>query len=230
MKIKALKAAFPPTIPVMLGYLFLGMAFGILLSAGGYSFWWAAIMSVFVYAGSMQFVAIGLMASPFDLAGAAILTLMVNARHLFYGLALLDRFKAMPKQRPYLIFSLTDETFSLHCSAVPPEGVDPGWFHFFIALLDQSYWVAGSTAGALVGSLLTFNTAGIDFAMTALFLVIFVDQWKAVRDHLPALAGLLATALCLAVFGPEQFLIPAMAAIFLALAALRRVIERRRQL
>lgn len=214
----------------MLGYLFLGMAFGVLITSAGYNPLWGLAMSVFVFAGSMQFVAIGLLASPFDLAGAAVLTLMVNARHLFYGLAMLDKFKSMPWQRPYLIFSLTDETFSLHCAATPPEGVDKGCFHLFLALLNQCYWVAGTALGGLAGSLFTFNTKGIDFAMTALFLVIFVEQWQAVRDRIPALVGVAATALCLAVFGPDSFLIPSMAVILAALAGLRRLIERRREL
>lgn len=230
MKRKALKAAFPCTVPVLLGFVFLGIAFGILLTTAGYHFMWGVLMSTVVYAGSMQFVGMGLLASPFDLVGTALLTLMVNARHIFYGLALLDRFKDMPRQRPYLIFSLSDETFSLHCSAVPPEGVDAGWFHFFIALLNQCYWVLGTLLGGLAGSVFRFNSTGIDFAMTALFVVIFVDQWQSARDHIPAMVGVAATALALVFVGPQNFLIPAMIIIFLALSALRTTIERRRNL
>ncbi len=225
MKLKALKAAFPHTIPVMLGYLFMGMAFGILLAAQGFAPWWSTLIAITIFCGSMQFVAIGLLCGAFDPLHAAFMTLLVNARHIFYGLSTIEMFRRMPKQRPYLIFSQTDETFSLHCSAKPPEGVDEGWFHFFLGLLDHLYWIAGCTIGAVAGMLITFDTTGIEFVMTALFVVIFVEQWQGVKQHLPALVGVGATLVCLVVFGSESFLIPAMLLIMGLLTLLRPRLE-----
>lgn len=225
MKLKALKAAFPHTIPVMLGYLFMGMAFGILLAAQGFAPWWSTLIALAVYCGSMQFVALDLLAGAFDPIGAAVMTLLVNARHIFYGLSTVEMFRRMPKQRPYLIFSQTDETFSLHCAAKPPAGVDEGWFHLWIALLDHLYWIAGCTLGALAGMLITFDTTGIEFVMTALFVVIFVEQWQSVKQHLPALVGVGATLLCLVLFGSKSFLIPAMLLILGLLTLLRPRLE-----
>lgn len=222
MKRKALKAAVPYTIPVMMGYLFLGMAFGILLHNTEVPDGWALFMSIFVYAGSMQFVAIELLCVPFAPFSAALVTLMVNARHLFYGLSMLEPFKIMGKLKPYMIFSLSDETYSLECAAVPPEGVDRKYFLFFIALLDQSYWVIGTLAGILAGNIIPIDSTGIDFAMTALFLVIFLEQWEGTRNHLPALAGLLVTALCLILTGSDNFLLFSMAGILLFLLLFRR--------
>ena len=218
----ALRAAFPHTIPVMLGYLFLGAAFGILLSSKGYHWGWAVLMSVFIYAGSMQFVAIGILTGPFLPLQAVLMTLMVNARHAFYGISLLPKFKDMGRKKPYMIFSLSDETFSLLCSAKAPEGVDKNRFLFFISLLDQIYWVIGSAAGGIIGSLVSFNTNGIDFVMTALFTVIFVNQWEENKNHIPALIGLGISALCLMVFGPSNFILPSMALIVLALTLLKK--------
>ena len=225
MKRKALQAAFPQTIPVLLGYLFMGMAFGILLSAQGLSAWWAPVIAITIYCGSMQFVALNLFAAPFDPIGAAVMTLLVNARHIFYGLSTVELFRRMPKQRPYLIFSQTDETFSLHCSAKVPEGVDEGWYHFFLGLLDHLYWISGCTIGALAGMLITFDTTGIDFVMTALFVVIFVEQWESMKQHIPALTGVAATLVCLVVFGSQNFLIPAMLLIMAVLTLLRPRLE-----
>ncbi len=222
----ALRAAFPHTIPVMLGYLFLGAAFGILLNSRGYSWGWAVLMSVFIYAGSMQFVAISLLSGPFLPLQAVLMTLMVNARHTFYGISMLDKFKGMGKKKPYMIFSLTDETFSLLCSARAPEGVDENRFLFCVSLLDQLYWIIGSAAGGIIGSMVSFNTKGIDFVMTALFTVIFVDQWENNKNHIPALIGLGGSALCLAVFGPGNFILPSMALIVFALSLLRKTVER----
>lgn len=221
----ALRAAFPHTIPVMLGYLFLGAAFGILLNSRGYGWGWAVLMSVFIYAGSMQFVAIGLLSGPFLPLQAALITLMVNARHTFYGISMLEKFKGLGKKKPYMIFSLTDETFSLLCSARAPEGVDEDKFLLWVSLLDQLYWVAGSAAGGIIGSMVSFNTKGIDFVMTALFMVIFMDQWEHNKNHLPALVGLGGSVLCLVVFGPANFILPSMALIALALSLFRKNAE-----
>lgn len=207
-KTKALKAAFPHTIPVLLGYLFIGIAFGILLQEKGYGAGWAVLMSTLIFAGSMQFVALNFFAGGWSLLSIALMTLMVNLRHLFYGLSMLDLFKPMGSKKPYMIFSLTDETFSLLCSAQAPQGVSRSWFLFFIAFLDHLYWILGSLLGSLIGSVLPFNTAGIDFAMTALFVVIFVEQWQSLRNHIPALTGVGASLACLGLFGPDGFILP----------------------
>lgn len=227
MKLKALKAAFRYTIPVMTGYLFLGIAFGILLYSRGYHFGWAILMSVCIYAGSMQFVAINLLTSGFNPIVAFFMTLVINARHLFYGLAMLNRFKGMGRKKPYMIFSLTDETFSLLCSADVPFGIDSNLFYFMIAFLDQIYWIAGSAMGGVLGSAFPINTKGIDFVMTALFVVIFLDQWKSNKEHIPAVTGICGSLVCLLIFGAEDFILPSMLIILIALAALKKPIERR---
>lgn len=224
MKTRALKAAFPHTIPVLMGYLFLGMAFGILLSSNGYHFGWAIVMSIFIYAGSMQFVAVGLLTSGFSVITTILITLMVNARHLFYGLSMLTKFNDMGSKKPYMIFSLTDETFSLLCSVNAPKDIDKNWFYFFISLLNHSYWILGSVIGGIIGSLFTFNTKGIDFVMTALFVVIFINQWQSNHNHTPALIGIFATIICLLIFGPQSFIIPSMISISLVLTSLHRPI------
>lgn len=221
MDIKTLKQAAKATIPVMTGYLFLGVAFGILLQERGYNAWWALLMSGLIYAGSMQFVAVGLLAGPFSILQAVLVTLSVNARHLFYGLSMITRFKGMGKRKPYMIFSLTDETYSLLCAPLPAGVEDREGYYFWVALLDQCYWIAGSVLGGLCGRFLPFDSTGIDFAMTALFIVIFVEQWEAAKTHIPALAGVGISVLCLLVFGAERFIIPAMLLILAVLFALR---------
>jgi len=221
MKRRALKAALPYTIPVLMGYLFLGIAFGVLLVTRGFPGWLAPLMSITIFAGSLQFVAIGVLASPFNLATAALMTLMINARHLFYGLSMLDKFKHMGRRKPYMMFSLTDETYSLLCSVKVPDGVDRDWFYFFIAALDHSYWLFGGLIGALAGTVLTFDSTGIDFAMTALFLVIFVEQWERAKSRIPAVLGVVITLLCLLLVGQDKFILAAMAGIFVSLTLLR---------
>ena len=221
MKRKAFKAALPYTLPVLMGYLFLGIAFGVLLSSKGYHVGWALLMSGAIYAGSMQFVAIELLVSPFNLGHTLVVTLLVQARHLFYGLSMLDKFKVSEILKPYMIFSLTDETYSLLCAAEPPEGVSKKWFMFFIALLDHSYWVVGCVIGNLAGTVFKFDPTGIDFAMTALFIVIFVEQWENSKQHTPALLGLGITLVSLLIFGAEKFMIFAMIGIFMALTLLQ---------
>lgn len=227
MRRRAWKAALPYTLPVFMGYLFLGIAFGVLLTSKGFSVWLALLMSLTIYAGSGQFVAIGLLTGPFSLPTAALMTLMINARHLFYGLSLLDKFRPMGARKPYMIFSLTDETYSLLCAAEPPDGVDRNWFFFFIALLDHCYWIFGGLVGALAGTLLTFDSTGIDFAMTALFIVIFVEQWERAKSHIPAVLGIAVTVLCLVLVGREKFILVAMAGIFTSLTLLRSRLEER---
>ncbi len=225
MKRKALKKAFIHTVPVMMGYLFLGSAFGILLSSKGYGPLWAFIMSLFIYAGSGQFVAITLLTSPFDIIGAVFITLMVNLRHLFYGLSMLDKFKNVGKKKFYMMFSLTDETYSLLCSAKPPQGVSQDWFYFFIGLLNHCYWITSCVLGNLVRTAFPFNSKGIDFVMTALFLVIFLDQWKDSKTHIPQFIGVGASVLCLILFGAESFLLPAMVLILLLSATFKKRLE-----
>lgn len=209
----AVKAAFPYTLPVLAGYLFLGAAYGILMSAKGFGVGWTLGISLVTYAGSMQFVMIGLLTSAFAPLYAFLLALMVNARHLFYGVSMLGRFAGLGWRKWLLVFGLTDETFSIHCAAKAPAGVEPGRFMLSVSLLDHSYWMLGSALGCLAGGLFSFDTTGIDFVMTALFVVIFLDQWKQQKHHGPALIGLGASVLCLCLFGPEGFLLPAMALI-----------------
>lgn len=223
--IAALRAAFPHTIPVMTGFCFLGMTYGILLASHGYGPLWAFATSLFVFAGSMQYLALGLLTLPFDPAAVFFLTLTVNARHLFYGVSMLEPFRAMKRLHPYLIFAMCDETFSLYCSAKEPEGIDRESFQLWIAALDQFYWVAASTVGGMIGSVLSFDTTGFDFVLTALFVVILLGQWKDRPHRIPALIGLGSTAACLVLFGAERFLIPSMGLILIILLLIRRPLE-----
>lgn len=203
------KKAFTASLPVTAGYFVLGSAFGVLLSDKGYSFVWAFAMSLFIYAGSMQYVAISLLTGGASLISTALMTFMVNLRHLFYGISMLKKYSGTGKYRPYLIFSLTDETYALVVNGAP-EGTDEHLYYFLLSLFDHCYWVAGSTIGGLIGAALTFDTTGIDFAMTALFVTIFLEQLLAAEDYFPAITGVLATVLSLILFGPDTFLIPAM--------------------
>ena len=223
---KALKAAFPLTIPVMAGYIFMGIAFGILLESKGFGFGWSFLMAVCIFAGSMQFVAVGLLAGGFHPVQALAMTLMVNARHIFYGLSMLEKFG--PLKLPlklYMVFTLTDETFSLHCASKPPEGVDENRFRVCVAFLDHIYWITGCTLGGLAGAAFAFDTRGIDFVMTALFVTIFLEQWHTKHGRLPALVGVAGSAFCLLLFGPSWFIIPAMFLLVMVLTALREPIE-----
>jgi len=222
MKRKAFVTAFPYTIPVFMGYLFLGIAFGVLLSSNGFHVGWALLMSLTIYAGAMQFVAIGLLTGPFGLLNAFIVTLMVNARHLFYGFSVLEKFKISGRLKPYMIFSLTDETYSLLCALEPPEEINRKWFMFFIAAMNHFYWILGSVIGALVGTLIAFDSTGIEFAMTALFIVIFVEQWERTKQHLPALFGVGISAVSLLLFGPDHFVVFAMIGILCCLFLLHK--------
>lgn len=221
----AVKYAFKASLPVMAGYLVLGFGFGVLLESKGFGWPWAALMSLTIYAGSMQYVAIDLLSGGASLITAALMTLAVNVRHLFYGVSMLEKYKNAGAKKPYLIFALTDETYSLVCSPSLPEGMNEQKYDLLVSLFNQCYWVAGSIAGALVGGALAFDSAGIDFSMTALFVVIFVEQWEKSKSHLSALIGLGASVLCLCIFGPSGFLIPSMVLIPVALFAARRWIK-----
>ena len=212
------KPALAATLPVMAGYLILGFGFGIIIKANGYSTVLAAAMSIFIYAGSMQYVAIGLMTGGASLITTALTTLMVNIRHLFYGVSMLEKYQNTGKAKPYLIFALTDETYSLVCGELPglaPE--DRTSYELLVSLLNHLYWIVGSIAGAVTGSLIRFNSQGIDFALTALFLTVFTDQWLTAKKHGPALIGLGASVASLLIFGKDNFLIPAMLIIALTL-------------
>ena len=221
MNRKTLAAAFPLTLPVLMGYLAIGVAFGLMLQSAGWGVGWAALMSLTIYAGSGQYLGVSLLAAGAPLAQVAFLTLMVNFRHLVYGLSMLEKFRGMGWRKLYMIFSLTDETYALLSSAKAPEEVDEHRFFFAVALLDQSYWVLGSVIGSLLGSALGFDTTGVDFAMTALFLVIAVGQWRAAGSHVPALLGGAATLASLLIVGAEDMLLPALGIIVAVLVLLR---------
>lgn len=226
---KLLKTAFLKSLPVMAGYLVIGTGFGILLKKAGYGMLWALLMSLFIYAGSMQYVAVSLLSSGASLITAALTTLMVNARHLFYGISMLEKYQGAGKKKPYLIFSLTDETYSLLCAEDYPEGEDPHWFGFFVSLFNQCYWVIGCVLGSILGSVLVFDTSGIEFSMTALFVTVFIEQWLATKNHLPAIIGLLCSIICLIIFGADHFLIPSMIGITIILSICKNMISQERR-
>ena len=217
----AAKAAFLDTIPVLTGYLFLGMGFGILLSEAGYGFGWSFFMALFIFAGSGQYLAVDLLAGGASLVTAAVATLLVNARHLFYGISLLDTYKGMGPKKAYMIFALTDETYSLVSAGSVPEGLDKKQYCFLVSLFDQCYWIAGCLLGSLAGTVLPISFEGVEFVLTALFVTMFVDQWLSTKDHGPTLIGVMSTIVCLLIFGGDLFLIPSMACIA-ALLVLRR--------
>lgn len=228
MKRQAFLAALPYTLPICIAFLFLGMSYGFFMVSQGFSFFYPMLMSLCIFAGSMEFVTVSLLLGAFAPLHAFLLTLMVNARHLFYGISMLEKYRGIGWKKPYLIFGMCDESFTINCTVTPPAGVDRGWFMFFVTLLNHCYWVAGATLGGLLGSLLQFDTTGIDFVMTALFVVLFLGQWEEARDHRPALWGLGASALCLLIFGADRFIVPAMALIVVGFLAMRRH-ERRAQ-
>ena len=222
MEKSLVKKAFIMTLPVLTGYIVLGIGFGIILESKGYNFIWAFVMSLFIYAGSLQYVMLDLISGGATLIMTAYTSLMVNARHLFYGISMIDKYKDAGKYKPYLMFALTDETYSLVVQDLPdilPK--DRHRFYFLVSLMDQCYWVAGCTLGGLIGSAIEFNAAGMDFALTALFVTIFVEQWLSSSDHLPAISGVCLSVISLLIFGPDKFLIPAMILITLALTALK---------
>ena len=215
MKMQAFKAALPHTLPIAVGFLFLGVSYGFLMRSLGFSFVYPMLMSLFIFAGSMEFVAAHLLLLPFNPWRALGLALMVNARHLFYGISMLDKYKGLGWKKPYLIFGMCDESFTINCTVKPPADVDSGWFMFFVTLLNQAYWVSGATLGSLLGYVIRFDTRGIEFVMTALFVVMFLNQWEESKDHRPALTGVGCTFACLLIFGSKRLILPAMALIIL---------------
>ena len=223
---KAFYAAFPHTIPIFAGFWFLGITYGIYMNVSGFSFWYPMLMSLTIFAGSVEFVAVNLLLGAFNPLQALAMTLMINARHLFYGISMLDRYRGTGWKKFYLIFGMCDESFSINYSAHIPEDVDAGWFMFFVTLLNQFYWFTGATLGGVFGSLITFNTEGLDFVMTARFVVIFMDQWLKEKSHVSSLLGLGISLICLLAFGADNFIIPSMAAILGVLTLLRKPLEK----
>ena len=223
---KAFLCAFPHTIPIFAGFWFLGMTYGIYMNVLGFSFWYPMVMSLTIFAGSIEFVAVNMLLGVFNPLQALAMTLMINARHLFYGISMLDRFRGMGWQKIYLIFGMCDETFSINYTAEIPPDVDRGWFMFFVTLLNHFYWFFGATLGGIFGGLIHFSTEGLDFVVTAMFVVIFLEQWLKEKNHTSSLTGLGISLLCLAAFGSGTFIRPAMAGIRLALSFLRKPLEK----
>lgn len=219
------KAAFPKTIPIIPGYIFMGIAFGILLTNLGYAWYWAVLMAVVIYAGMAQFVAVNMLVPGVSLLDTFLFQFVLNARHIFYGLSMLEKFKIMGKLRPYMIYTMTDETYSLLCSAKPPQGISEKYYHFFIALLDHLYWIIGCLIGGVAGAFITFDTTGIDFSMTAFFITVVIDQWRDTKDHTPVICGFIASVVCLLLFGADHFIIPALLGITGCLLLFRRRME-----
>lgn len=222
---KTFKRAFKDSLPILAGYLALGIGFGVLLQSKGYSFLWAILMSCTIYAGAGQYAAVDLLSSGATLLTTALMTLLINARHFFYGFSLLDKYKGTGKVKPYLIFGLTDETYSLVCTAKLDDNINHKKYYFFLTALDQLYWITGCTLGALLGEFIPFNSTGIEFAMTAIFVVIFVEQWMSTKQHLPAILGAFTTLVCMFVFGKQLFIIPSMILIAFELVIFRKKLE-----
>ena len=223
---KAFKKAFPYTIPVLTGYLFIGIAFGVMYAEKGYSFLWAILMSVLVYAGSGQYLAVNFFVPGISFLQIIFLTFMVNVRHVFYGLSLVERFNKIGKSRWYMIFALTDETYSLLCTTKVPEGVEQSKFLFAISVLDHFYWILGSAIGAIAGTVLPISSEGIDFAMTALFVVIFIEQWMDKKNRIPEIIGVAVAVISLVIFGSDSFVLPAMLAIVALLFIGRKKLDK----
>ena len=224
---RSFRAAFPQTIPILAGFLFLGMAYGIYMNVQGFSFVYPMLMALVIFGGSLEFLAVEMLLSPFAPLQVLLVSLMIQARHLLYGISMLDKFKDMGWKKFYLIYGMCDETFSVNYTAGIPEDCDRGWFYFFVTALNQLYWVGGATLGGLLGSLIHFNTSGLDFVMTAMFIVIFLEQWLKEKHHYSAWVGMLSSVACLLIFGADNFLIPTMICILVLLTAFRRPIERR---
>ncbi|MFY4777069.1 AzlC family ABC transporter permease [Metabacillus sp. RGM 3146] len=224
-KMNALKTAMPYTIPICTGFLALGIAYGIYMNNNGFSFIYPMLMSLTIFAGSMELVTVNLLLSSFNPMYAFLLSLMVNARHLFYGISMLEKYKNAGKKKWYLIFGMCDESFSINSSIMLPKGVDKGWFMFFVTLLNHFYWVAGATLGGILGNYIKFNTKGIEFVLTALFVVIFLSQWKYSKNHLSSCIGIISSTICLFIFGSSNFMIPAMILILLSLTVLKNNFE-----
>lgn len=225
MRRKALKAAFPCTIPIFTGFWFLGLTYGIYMEVSGFSFVYPMLMSLLIFGGSLEFITVEMLLSPFAPLQVFIMALLIQARHLFYGISMLEKFKGMGWKKFFLIFGMCDETFSVNYTAEIPENVDKGWFMLWVTFLNQFYWVSAATTGGLIGSLLKFDTTGISFVMTAMFVVIFLEQWLKEKNHVSSLMGIAVSVLCLIFFGEDSFMLPTMAAIVLLLTLSRKKLE-----
>lgn len=223
--ISALKAAFPYTIPIFAGFIFLGMAYGLYMRGKGFSAIYPMVMSLTIFGGSMEFITVGLLLGTFNPLGTAVLTLMVHARHIFYGISMLDKYEGTGWKKPYLIFGLCDESFSINCTTEVPEDIDKGWFYFWVTLLNHIYWVMGATLGGLFGSVIQIKAKGLDFVMTALLVVIFLNNWMQEKQHTSSLVGLGVPLIGLVLIGSKSFLIPSMLGILLILTVCRRKFE-----
>jgi 4-azaleucine resistance transporter AzlC len=222
----ALFAAFPYTLPILAGFLFLGMSYGILMNVKGFSFIYPCIMALTIFGGSLEFVAVTMLLGSFAPLQTLLMTLVIQARHLFYGISMLEKYKGMGLKKIYLIFGMCDESFSINYSADIPKDVDKGQFMFFVTLLNHFYWVLGATLGGVFGSFISFDIKGLEFVMTALFVVIFLEQWLKEKKHYTALIGVLTSAICLIIFGADSFLIPTLLCILCLLTVFRKPIEK----
>ena len=223
---KAFRCAFPYTIPIFAGFWFLGLTYGIYMNVSGFSFWYPMLMSLTIFAGSIEFITVNMLLGAFNPIQALLMTLMINARHLLYGISMLDKYRNTGLKKIYLIFGMCDESFSINYTANIPKDVDSGWFMFFVTLLNHIYWFLGATLGGIFGSFIHFNTKGLDFVMTAMFVVIFMEQWLKEKNHTSSLLGLFLSIICLIIFGADKFIIPAMISILIVLSLLKKVLDK----
>lgn len=223
---RAFSAAFPHTIPILAGFLFLGISYGLYATAAGFAFWYPILMAVVIFGGSLEFVAVEMLLGVFAPVQTIIMALMIQARHLFYGISMLEKYKGTGWKKVYLIYGMCDESFSINCSADIPADIDKGWFMFFVTLLNQCYWVMGTAVGAVLGSVVTLNLDGLEFVMTAMFVVIFLDQWLKEKKHYTGIIGVAASAVCLLAFGADSFMIPTMLCVLCLLTVFRKPIEK----
>lgn len=225
----ALRAAFPHTVPIFAGFWFMGIAYGLLMNKSGFSFYWPMLMAMTIFSGSVEFVAVKLLLSPFNLVQSFVIALFICARHLFYGISMLDRFKGMGWKKFPLIYGMCDETFSVNYTARVPQGVDHGWFMLWVTVLDYTYWVTGAALGGIFGTWVSFSTKGLDFVMTAMFVVIFMEQWMKEKRHAASIMGIVISAICLVIFGSNNFVVPSMAFMLLMFMSLRSKLEIRKE-
>ena len=225
----ALRAAFPHTVPIFVGFWFMGIAYGLLMNKSGFSFYWPMLMAMTIFSGSVEFVAVKLLLSPFNLVQSFVIALFICARHLFYGISMLDRFKGTGWKKFPLIYGMCDETFSVNYTARVPQGVDHGWFMLWVTVLDYTYWVTGAALGGIFGTWVSFSTKGLDFVMTAMFVVIFMEQWMKEKRHAASIMGIVISAVCLVIFGSNNFVVPSMAFMLLMFMSLRSKLEIRKE-
>lgn len=221
----ALKAAFPHTLPILTGFLFLGMAYGILMRTQGFHPLFPTVMAMTIFGGSLEYVCVEMLLSAFAPVETLLMALLIQARHLFYGIAMLDKYRGFGWKTPLLIFGMCDESFSINCSVEVPKDIDKGWFYLWVTILNWSYWWMGATLGAQLGAVLPFDTEGLDFVMTAMLFVIFLDAWLKEKQHWSSLIGLGCAVGCLLIFGAEGFMLPTMGCILAALYLARKPIE-----